>query len=527
MLKPRNLTDEGIWAMLNASRDGDLARVKHLVASRPELVRSEYNYTPPIHFAVREGHADVVRFLVENGAEFANYRTYPFQDSLLTMAEDREYTEIASYLRELAARRFQVMEGLPEFLEAVKDAEVEDVRQMLARNPGLARAADDTGETGLHVAATIGHLELIGLLLDAGAAVDAIRADGSRPINCALSRGRKSALNAGAAAGVLLARGAAYNIWLAAVFGDMTYVRQVLARDASLANFEDSSHARPISAAARRNDLEMVRLLLEHGANPSLPEEGAPLGQALWVAVYQKQYDMAKLLLEHGANPNTAPESSGSALMHTRHEPALRQLLLDHGAVEESRAFDDISQLIEDGKLDELEKRLTELGGLEGQELACWGEGILAGPANGGNREAIELLMRHGARVPDSSQWGRYYYFKHFHIAELLLQNGMTPNHMTWQHVTMLHDMAQDGDLEKAALLLDHGADINAIDEEYRSTPIGLAVRWGNREMVQLLLERGADPNKAGAHWATPLAWAKKKGRDEIAEDLRRAGAKD
>ena len=107
-------------------------------------------------------------------------------------------------------------------------------------------------------------------------------------------------------------------------------------RDSELSNFEDSSHQRPISAAARRNDLEMVELLLANGANPSLPEEGAPVGGALWIAVYQKQPEMAKLLLEHGADPNTAPESSGSAISHTRKDPELRNLLLWYGAREET-----------------------------------------------------------------------------------------------------------------------------------------------------------------------------------------------
>ena len=106
------------------------------------------------------------------------------------------------------------------------------------------------------------------------------------------------------------------------------------------------------------------------------------------------------------------------------------------------------------------------------------------------------------------------------------MENGMNPNHMTWHHVTLLHDMAQEGDLRKARLLLDHGADINPIDEEYRSTPLGLAARWGQREMVAFLLERGADPNKSGARWARPLAWARKKGHAAIETDLRQAGAR-
>jgi ankyrin repeat protein len=38
--------------------------------------------------------------------------------------------------------------------------------------------------------------------------------------------------------------------------------------------------------------------------------------------------------------------------------------------------------------------------------------------------------------------------------------------------------------------------------------------------MVALLLERGADRHAASAPWATPLAWARKKGHDEIVKDL-------
>jgi ankyrin repeat protein len=85
--------------------------------------------------------------------------------------------------------------------------------------------------------------------------------------------------------------------------------------------------------------------------------------------------------------------------------------------------------------------------------------------------------------------------------------------------------MAFTGDLQKARLLLDHGADIDAVDEEYRSTPLGYAARWGQREMAAFLLERGANVNKSGAPWATPLAWAQKKGYTDIEASLRQAGA--
>ena len=137
----------------------------------------------------------------------------------------------------------------------------------------------------------------------------------------------------------------------------------------------------------------------------------------------------------------------------------------------------------------------------------------------------LELLMRFGAQVPAITKWERVYYFVHDDIASFLLESGMSPGHMSWQHVTLLHDMAQNGDIAKARLLIDHGADLNAVDEEYRTTPLGMAARWGRREMTAFLLERGADPNRTGSTWSSPLAWAQRKGHKSIAQDLLAAGA--
>jgi ankyrin repeat protein len=44
--------------------------------------------------------------------------------------------------------------------------------------------------------------------------------------------------------------------------------------------------------------------------------------------------------------------------------------------------------------------------------------------------------------------------------------------------------------------------------------------------MVEYLLAKGADPNKSGAPWATPLSWATKKGHSEIENILLNSGAK-
>ena len=70
-------------------------------------------------------------------------------------------------------------------------------------------------------------------------------------------------------------------------------------------------------------------------------------------------------------------------------------------------------------------------------------------------------------------------------------------------------------------MLLDAGARLDARDNLLESTPLGRACRWGRVELVRLYLSRGADPIEADAEpWATPRAWARKRGHDEIVKLL-------
>ena len=515
-----------VWSMYLAAHAGDLNQVKALVARHPGLVRHEYNYTPPVYFAVREGHTRLVRFLLDHGGVDPSYRSYPFQDTLLTIAEDREHSAVSAVLRERMAKRFALTDGMTAILEAAHKGDLVGVEQELRRDPSLARGSNDRGMTPLHAAANNGHLAVVRALLDAGAPVDAVMGDGFRPVHNALmprGRERPAPEASRAVADALIAHGASYTVVVALLRGDRQFAINALARDSSLANFEDTCHRRPISIAAERDDLEMVRLLLQHGADPNLPEEGAPRGGALWTAVYHRRREMARLLVKHGADPNAMVESSGTPVGQARRDPELLELLRAHGGRVESSDRERLEQLIIDGDVVGADRWLTEHPSLVGDDAAFWSEGLLAGPANGGSHAMLEMLIHHGARVPTVSKWGRFYYFKHTDTAELLLQRGMDPNHMNWHYTTLLHHVAADGDIAKARLLLDHGATIDAIDEEYRSTPLGMAARWGRKDMVELLLKRGADPTLAGDPWATPLAWARNKGHGDLESALNRA----
>jgi ankyrin repeat protein len=517
---------DDVYAMFVAARDGDLGTVRRLVAQARSLALVEYNYTPPIHFAVREGHRDIVELLLRLGADPA-YRSYPFLESLLTFAEDRGHAGVAELLHGQLSRRFAIASGTETILKAAATGDLATVERELARDGSLAQASNETGDTALHQAARHGRLEIVRLLLNAGAAVDAVRGDGYRPVHCALMPNwfqRVSASVREEIATLLLARGARYTIFIAAMLGDDQFVRDALARDRSLADFEDTCHHRVLSAAVRRGDVVMTRLLLDHGADPNLPEEGAPRGVSLWIAVNDRQREIVRLLLARGADPDAPVESSGTPMMRAANDAELTELLRAHGGREQTSDRDRVARLLEEGKLDEAERLLTANPQLIHDDEAGWGDGIIAGPAHGARHEVIALLLRLGARVPRVSKWAPEYYFKHEATAAFLLDHGMDPNHMNWHRFTLLHHMAARGEIGKARLLLDHGADVDAIDDEYRSTPLGVAARWGQVALVELLLERGADPEASGAAWSAPIVWARGKGHGRVAEMLRAAG---
>uniref|UniRef100_A0A061RY16 Achain crystal structure of engineered northeast structural genomics consortium target n=1 Tax=Tetraselmis sp. GSL018 TaxID=582737 RepID=A0A061RY16_9CHLO len=86
-----------------------------------------------------------------------------------------------------------------------------------------------------------------------------------------------------------------------------------------------------------------------------------------------------------------------------------------------------------------------------------------------------------------------------------------------------LHDWAAQGDARKVAEILETGQ-VDARDSE-GCTALHFAADRGNREMVQLLLRHGADPNAADVDGATPLHYAALCGNKEVCVLLMEGGA--
>src|SRR5215471_10799695 len=112
MIRPSELESErgdAIWNTITAAASGDAPRLQRLLESDPSLSRAGYFYTHSIHFAVREGHLDAVRLLLEAGAD-PEWNGYDV--SLVEMARERGHESVARLLEEARQRRGRVAPGI-------------------------------------------------------------------------------------------------------------------------------------------------------------------------------------------------------------------------------------------------------------------------------------------------------------------------------------------------------------------------------------------------------------------------------
>jgi uncharacterized protein len=87
------------------------------------------------------------------------------------------------------------------------------------------------------------------------------------------------------------------------------------------------------------------------------------------------------------------------------------------------------------------------------------------------------------------------------------------------------HDCPMEVAMEIIRQLLQHGADVNAWDDQHTATPLLAAVNWGNEEAIRLFVKAGADPNVVSDEGLSPLRWAVEEDDLEMAALFLRHGA--
>ncbi len=274
---------------------------------------------------------------------------------------------------------------------------------------------------------------------------------------------------------------------------DLAAVRATLAADKALANATDAAGNTPLMHAAYAGTFATMVVLFEAGANVN----AANLRNATALHWAVHDADKVRLLLMKGAGINARTIEGRTPLYTAAQLPAggtTIKLLVEVGADLEARTIVGNTPLFAAaiGGADNV--RVLVDKGADVNAVSLSGATPLMATSGG---EVVSLLVSRGADVTTRSKRGE----------------------------SALADAARRGDVAAAKLLLDKGADVNAVD--YRGyTPLILAAQHDrdSPELVRLLLSRGADVH-AVAEGHTALTIAARRGETELVRLLREATA--
>lgn len=378
---PNERQPNGETPLMMAARNGNLAALKFLLDHRANVnLKEDLRGTTALMWATEQMHADAVKLLVERGADVAAATAPDTRNSRLNIAP----TVQQRIAQDVAFGTRRPRRSTPGAAEDTADA-ADDFAAFYR----LPQVKDGGGLTPLVYAAREGCLECARTLLDAAANVNQVTNYGWSPLLTA-TQNRHYQL-----AAYLLSRGANPNLpnkggWTPLYLAtdnrniesgdypvrkpdmdDLDFIKLLIEKGASVnaricgvdssdqackgdttetrTNFtmqwlyEDG--ATPFLRAAQSGDLNLMKLLLAHGADPKIATAHNDTALAVasgigWVEGItfewspEESVEAVKICLDLGIDPNTVDDEGRTALHGAAHKgrTGVIQLLVDHGA---------------------------------------------------------------------------------------------------------------------------------------------------------------------------------------------------
>ncbi len=309
-----------------------------------------------------------------------------------------------------------------------------------------------------------------------------------------------------------------------------------------------------LQAAAEDEDSTMLRLLVKQLSTAHRRGEGNVLHVALQASVVRNRLWNFRLILQS----NIVDVRASSDIIHHvlksygTHRHEFLRSLLHAGACLDTIRTEDYSRGPTTTLLEAISRRDPECVRMILETQAGTNEELppetafspLQLAAFEGSLEIVRLLLDTGHN-PDtvstcarSHKWYRHpigtsvqnaIMMKGYGILKALLQHGANPNSTT-RHCphSPLQMVCREGSLELVEVLLEYGADVNAPPaREFGATALQFAAIGGYAGIAHLLLEKGADVNAEPAEieGRTALEGAAEHGRIDMVQLLRNAGA--
>ncbi|KAJ5637543.1 hypothetical protein N7490_007422 [Penicillium lividum] len=300
----------GDTPLINASRDGASTAVQLLIENGVDVdVGNKYDETA-LHAAAREGHETIVQQLLTHGASI-NSRA-KLNGTALNMALSSHHLSVARLLIESGIDVDFPSENPGSPLRQAADLGFQDIVRLLLQNNANIHAIDERRGTALQAAAKWGRLEIIQILLDHDADVNAHPAKLGTALQIAASKGYLEIVR------ILLERDANVNL-VAGEFSTALRAAASMGRKKRIELSHDKHGGISIHAycenwhegldgklpdISRRDHLEIIKCLVNKGADINAHGEGDGYATALQEASILGHLDVVQTLLDNNANPN-------------------------------------------------------------------------------------------------------------------------------------------------------------------------------------------------------------------------------
>lgn len=254
--------NRGCTALMAATQNGHGSVARLLVEHGADVnAIDEFGFTP-LMIAASRGDAVLAEFLVGRGADVNRLSPY---GTALDMARAKGHNRVVEVLQRVGAW------GKEDLFEAAKTGRLDLLTSMVEQGFGVD-TKNDSGETPLMWAALFGKIDVVRYLLDKGAQVDERSNTGWTALMCAVAGDELEV------AQLLLARGADPNVsirdWEAFVLMAPQAIETLYSQgpealiNGSSAVVSEHCGVTPLMKAAELGNADMVKVLLDHGADP-------------------------------------------------------------------------------------------------------------------------------------------------------------------------------------------------------------------------------------------------------------------
>lgn len=376
-------------------------------------------------------------------------------------------------------------------------------------------AVDKTGLTALHMAAAQGNFEAIKILVDSGADINIKNSRGENPLEEAADSFSKNKVKI---IKYLMPRYKSVdNILFAAEIGANEAILKLLKKGVDI-NQVDSQGKSPLILASEAGNIETVKLLLSHGADLSI-EAFRGQGNALIFAVREDKQKIVKLFLIN--KKTTSYDKAKGLIQATLSKNAVLVKMFLNSKTDPNLKINGRSAY--EVSLEYPDEKITKLYIERGYKLPLWAA------IKVGHIDEVRRLLADGTNVNESrspdgeSNLDLAIRTKQIAMVELLIEYGakLDSKNSTSNKNTPLHTAVDVSASNILQLLIDKGANLN-ITNFYERTPLVLAVVKYDLKNTELLLKNNADFKILPESYASILDINKNKEMNEL---LRRFGA--